>query len=122
MSFHAACEPSSTAVSPVDLFLYDVFLSFRGADTRHGFVSHLYNALRQRGISTFKDDQNLDRGKPITPEIPRKKRSPPAKLLLPAGGWRLREKGEAARSGGFRWGVGGCGEEDGGGNKNRQRV
>ncbi|CAL1412915.1 unnamed protein product [Linum trigynum] len=71
MSFPAACEPSSssTAASPADLFLYDVFLSFRGADTRHGFVSHLYNALRQRGISTFKDDQNLDRGKPITPEI-----------------------------------------------------
>ncbi|CAI0378021.1 unnamed protein product [Linum tenue] len=48
--------------------------------------------------------------------------------MLPAGGWRLREKGEAAGSGGFRWGVGGCGEEDGGvfggggGNKNPQQL
>ena len=44
---------------------FDVFLSFRGEDTRLGFISHLYNALRQRGISTFIDD-NLKKGEEIS--------------------------------------------------------
>ena len=43
---------------------FDVFLSFRGEDTRLGFTSHLYNSLRQRGINTFIDD-NLQRGEEI---------------------------------------------------------
>ncbi|XP_076881172.1 TMV resistance protein N-like [Bidens hawaiensis] len=48
---------------------YDVFLSFRGEDTRNNFVGHLYEALNQAGIYTFKDDENLQRGKPISPEL-----------------------------------------------------
>ena len=44
---------------------YDVFLSFRGADTRLGFVSHLFKALWEKKINTFIDD-NLDRGKEIS--------------------------------------------------------
>ena len=44
---------------------FDVFLSFRGEDTRLGFVSHLYNALCQRGIKTFIDN-NLQRGEEIS--------------------------------------------------------
>ena len=48
---------------------YDVFLSFRGEDTRYNFVGHLYGALSGEGICTFKDDKNLDRGKPISPEL-----------------------------------------------------
>ena len=39
------------------------------ADTRYNFVGHLYEALKQKGIHTFKDDKNLDRGKPISPEL-----------------------------------------------------
>ena len=38
---------------------YDVFLSFRGVDTRKSFTDHLYAALKQRGIITFRDDENL---------------------------------------------------------------
>ena len=45
---------------------YDVFLSFRGEDTRCGFVSHLYAALIQRGYKTFFDDEHLQRGKVIS--------------------------------------------------------
>ncbi|XP_065623124.1 disease resistance protein RUN1 isoform X1 [Quercus suber] len=45
---------------------YDVFLSFRGKDSRNSFVSHLYFALKQKGILTFKDDVRLERGKPIS--------------------------------------------------------
>ncbi|XP_050257401.1 disease resistance protein RPV1-like isoform X23 [Quercus robur] len=48
---------------------YDVFLSFRGKDTRYNFVGHLYEALIQKGIHIFKDDINLDRGRPILPEL-----------------------------------------------------
>ncbi|XP_060173802.1 TMV resistance protein N-like isoform X8 [Lycium barbarum] len=48
---------------------YDVFLSFRGKDTRRTFVSHLYNALKQRGIHTFKDDERLETGKIISDEL-----------------------------------------------------
>ncbi|KAF3944660.1 hypothetical protein CMV_028903 [Castanea mollissima] len=44
---------------------FDVFLSFRGEDTRLGFISHLYSVLCQRGINTFIDD-NLQRGEEIS--------------------------------------------------------
>ncbi|KAK7307089.1 hypothetical protein VNO77_39842 [Canavalia gladiata] len=48
---------------------YDVFLSFRGEDTRMGFTGHLYNALSERGINTFIDDQGLRKGEEITPAL-----------------------------------------------------
>ncbi|KAK9987256.1 hypothetical protein SO802_032207 [Lithocarpus litseifolius] len=48
---------------------YDVFLSFRGEDTRYKFMGHLYEALIQKGIVTFKDDEKLERGKSISPEL-----------------------------------------------------
>ena len=48
---------------------YDVFLSFRGEDTRKNFTDHLYTALKQKGISTFKDDEKLKQGTPIAPEL-----------------------------------------------------
>ncbi|XP_050366689.1 LOW QUALITY PROTEIN: disease resistance protein RUN1-like [Argentina anserina] len=46
-------------------YKYDVFLSFRGHDTRHGFTGHLYNTLVRRGVKTFKDDDELPRGEAI---------------------------------------------------------
>ncbi|KAH0774906.1 hypothetical protein KY290_012043 [Solanum tuberosum] len=48
---------------------YDVFLSFRGEDTRRNIVSHLYNALELKGIRTFKDDERLETGKSISDEL-----------------------------------------------------
>ncbi|KAL4637117.1 hypothetical protein ACB092_03G057500 [Castanea dentata] len=48
--------------------IFHVFLSFRGEDTRHGFVSHLYKALCQRGIYTFIDN-DLPRGEEISAEL-----------------------------------------------------
>ncbi|KAH0708288.1 hypothetical protein KY284_009715 [Solanum tuberosum] len=48
---------------------YDIFLSFRGEDTCGTFVSHLYKALEQRGIHTFKDDERLEAGKSISAEL-----------------------------------------------------
>ncbi|XVE80843.1 hypothetical protein DITRI_Ditri15bG0013200 [Diplodiscus trichospermus] len=48
---------------------YDVFLSFRGADTRKNFTDHLYTALVQAGVHTFRDDEKIERGKNIQDEI-----------------------------------------------------
>ncbi|KAH1151335.1 hypothetical protein GYH30_045032 [Glycine max] len=47
-------------------FSYDVFLSFRGEDTRYGFTGNLYNVLRERGIHTFIDDDEPQEGDEIT--------------------------------------------------------
>ncbi|KAK9058869.1 hypothetical protein SSX86_023713 [Deinandra increscens subsp. villosa] len=48
---------------------HDVFLSFRGEDTRKTFVDHLYKALKQQGIHTYKDDETLPRGESIGPSL-----------------------------------------------------
>ncbi|XP_071704613.1 disease resistance protein Roq1-like [Rutidosis leptorrhynchoides] len=48
---------------------HDVFLSFRGEDTRKTFVDHLYTALVQQGIRTYKDDETLPRGESIGPAL-----------------------------------------------------
>ncbi|XP_043691768.1 disease resistance protein L6-like [Telopea speciosissima] len=48
---------------------HDVFLSFRGEDTRNTFTGHLYNALDDAGIHTFKDDERLRTGEEIGPEL-----------------------------------------------------
>ncbi|CAN6446185.1 unnamed protein product [Victoria cruziana] len=44
---------------------FQVFLSFRGDDTRKGFTSHLYDDLVGRGISTFMDSEKLEKGERI---------------------------------------------------------
>lgn len=48
---------------------YDVFLSFRGEDTRYKFTGHLYSALVDAGINTFIDDNSLRRGEDISTEL-----------------------------------------------------
>ncbi|XP_061347960.1 disease resistance protein Roq1-like [Gastrolobium bilobum] len=50
-------------------FFYDVFLSFRGTDTRYGFTGNLYKALSDAGIRTFIDDEELQRGEEITSSL-----------------------------------------------------
>ncbi|KAI3776438.1 hypothetical protein L1987_46220 [Smallanthus sonchifolius] len=60
---------SSSSSIPTKSWRYDVFLSFRGEDTRNNFVDHLYNALVQKGIHVFKDDKMLPLGKQISPEL-----------------------------------------------------
>ncbi|KAF3950740.1 hypothetical protein CMV_023543 [Castanea mollissima] len=47
---------------------FDVFLSFRGEDTYHGFTGQLYDALCQWGIHTFIDN-NLPREEQIFAQI-----------------------------------------------------
>ncbi|KAK9077604.1 hypothetical protein SSX86_005941 [Deinandra increscens subsp. villosa] len=59
----------ASASSVQKSFKYDVFLSFSGEDTRKNFVDHLYHALKQRGINTYKDDEEIKRGKRISDEL-----------------------------------------------------
>ena len=58
-----------TSSSSTARLKYDVFLSFRGEDTRKTFTDLIYDALRQKGIITFKDDKDLERGKTIAIEL-----------------------------------------------------
>ncbi|KAM7478676.1 hypothetical protein LguiA_026889 [Lonicera macranthoides] len=48
---------------------YQVFLSFRGEDTRKTFTDHLYTALVQAGFRTFRDDDEIERGKRLEIEL-----------------------------------------------------
>ncbi|XP_028793832.1 TMV resistance protein N-like [Neltuma alba] len=48
---------------------YDVFLSFRGEDTWKNFTNHLYAALKNEGLRTFRDEEGLERGESINPSL-----------------------------------------------------
>ncbi|XP_059277143.1 disease resistance protein RUN1-like isoform X2 [Lycium ferocissimum] len=50
-------------------FSYDVFLSFRGEDTRKNFTGHLYSRLCQVGVNTFIDDEELKKGDVISTKL-----------------------------------------------------
>jgi len=50
-------------------FTYQVFISFKGTDTRHCFTGNLYKALHNKGIHTFIDKNNLQRGDEITTSL-----------------------------------------------------
>ena len=50
---------SSSSSSP---WKYDVFLRFRGKNTHKKFTDHLYFGLKQKGISTFRNDEKLKWG------------------------------------------------------------
>ncbi|KAL4585993.1 hypothetical protein LXL04_010622 [Taraxacum kok-saghyz] len=56
---------SSSTLSNQKSFKYEVFISFRGDDTRKTFVDHLYASLKQLGIHTFRDNEELEKGKQI---------------------------------------------------------
>ncbi|KAJ9542621.1 hypothetical protein OSB04_029127 [Centaurea solstitialis] len=66
-SFNSGAASSSQPITGP--WTYDVFLSFRGEDTRLNFVDHLYAALSRTGIVTYKDDENLGRGELISPTL-----------------------------------------------------
>ncbi|XP_019158109.1 PREDICTED: TMV resistance protein N-like [Ipomoea nil] len=55
--------------TPSYRYQWDVFLSFRGEDTRHGFTDRLYNDLVRNGVRTFRDDEELPRGEEIAPGL-----------------------------------------------------
>ncbi|KAM1647539.1 hypothetical protein PS2_008932 [Malus domestica] len=70
-------DPMATQTSsplphfPTPPLKYEVFVSFRGLDTRKTFTDHLYKALVRDGIHTFRDEEKLESGKPISKELAR---------------------------------------------------
>ncbi|PRQ44824.1 putative toll-like receptor, P-loop containing nucleoside triphosphate hydrolase [Rosa chinensis] len=69
MASSSQTSSSSLPSSSAPQWKHDVFLSFRGEDTRKGIVSSLYHELKTRGIQTFMDDQGLQQGMPISPSL-----------------------------------------------------
>ncbi|KAG6676419.1 hypothetical protein I3842_15G150500 [Carya illinoinensis] len=65
----SSSSSSSSLSSSTHLWNHDVFLSFRGEDVRYGFISHLHQGLNQRGIKTYIDSINLERGEEISPVL-----------------------------------------------------
>ncbi|KAL9432015.1 hypothetical protein AB3S75_027096 [Citrus x aurantiifolia] len=58
------------AASSSSSCIYEVFLNFRGEDTRKSFTCHLYDNLYERkNIKTFIDDEELRRGDEISPAL-----------------------------------------------------
>ncbi|KAB2633932.1 TMV resistance protein N-like [Pyrus ussuriensis x Pyrus communis] len=59
----------SSSFTTTPSWTYDVFLSFRGEDTRYNFTNHLYQALVRHGIHTFIDHRELPIGEEIAPTL-----------------------------------------------------
>ncbi|XP_057948493.1 disease resistance protein RPV1-like isoform X1 [Malania oleifera] len=59
----------TTSSIPAFRVRWDVFLSFRGEDTRDGFTDHLYSALERSGVRVFRDNDALNRGDEIAPGL-----------------------------------------------------
>ncbi|CAN6684964.1 unnamed protein product [Malus baccata var. baccata] len=62
---------SSHSTSSSSWCSYDVFLSFRGEDTRKTFTDHLYTAFVNANFRTFRDNDELERGEDIKPGFKR---------------------------------------------------
>lgn len=75
---------------------FEVFLSFRGPDTRLNFADCLYHSLNGAGIRVFRDDEEIRKGKTIGGELERVIKSSP--ICMPifsrnyaSSAWCLRE-------------------------------
>ncbi|CAK8566866.1 unnamed protein product [Lathyrus sativus] len=64
-NFAVSPSSSSTMLFPKK---HDVFLSFRGEDTRNNITSHLYEALNQKKVETY-IDYMLEKGEGIGPSL-----------------------------------------------------
>ncbi|RXI00511.1 hypothetical protein DVH24_000745 [Malus domestica] len=71
MAFVRTSQGTCSDSKKIGGYRYDVFLSFRGEDTRKTFTDHLYTALNNAGFLTFRDDDGLERGKDIKPGLQR---------------------------------------------------
>ncbi|CAL5396196.1 unnamed protein product [Camellia sinensis] len=58
-----------TSSTPAFRLRWDVFLSFRGDDTRDGFTDRLYNALEGQGVRVFRDKDGLTQGDELTQSL-----------------------------------------------------
>ncbi|KAK9058324.1 hypothetical protein SSX86_023165 [Deinandra increscens subsp. villosa] len=74
--------PGSLSSSSTHDRIYDVFLSFRGLDTRKSFTAHLDKALREADFNTFLDDEEIETGEPLKPELERAIKSSKAYIIV----------------------------------------
>ncbi|XP_039165744.1 disease resistance protein RPV1 [Eucalyptus grandis] len=56
-------------VAPASRGKYDVFLNFRGKDTRYGFTDFLYHHMKEVGVHVFRDEEELSMGEVIGEEL-----------------------------------------------------
>ena len=68
MEGFGAYSPHASSSYLSDLKRYDVFISFRGEDTRDNFTSHLHAALCRNQIETYIDNR-LERGDEVWPAL-----------------------------------------------------
>ncbi|KAF7850460.1 hypothetical protein BT93_L5472 [Corymbia citriodora subsp. variegata] len=66
-SNHTSTEGQGMAISSG--YDYEVFLSFRGPDTRVAFADFLYTSMKDAGIRVYKDDEDLRKGEEFGPEL-----------------------------------------------------
>ncbi|XP_010048442.2 disease resistance protein RUN1-like [Eucalyptus grandis] len=59
----------SASSAPVTGNNFDVFLSFRGSDTRKGITDVIYEGLVQAGVRTFRDEEEISDGESISKEL-----------------------------------------------------
>lgn len=64
----SSSSSSTYGTNTIPEIKYDVFLNFRGKDTRNNFISHLYAALCREHIHTFVDNQ-LIKGEEISQSL-----------------------------------------------------
>ncbi|XP_043699784.1 disease resistance protein RUN1-like [Telopea speciosissima] len=72
---------ASSSASSSGTSNFDVFLSFTGADTRKNFTGFLHKALKNNGINSFIDSENLWIGEAIGPTLLRAIEG--SKILIP---------------------------------------
>ncbi|XP_028786088.1 TMV resistance protein N-like [Neltuma alba] len=63
----SSSSPAPSSQSPKK-YSYDVFISFRGEDTRFNFTSHVHEALRRNQIDTY-IDYRLEKGDEVWPSL-----------------------------------------------------
>jgi len=65
----SSSNSSSALVTSSRNNYYDVFVTFRGEDTRNNFTDFLFYYLETKGILVFRDNTNLQKGESIGPEL-----------------------------------------------------
>ncbi|KAK8334443.1 hypothetical protein V6Z12_A10G271200 [Gossypium hirsutum] len=64
-------EPLSPASASSTRLKHQVFLSFKGEDTRLNFTAHLLKALKDTGMNVFFDEETLEKGEQLSQALSR---------------------------------------------------
>ncbi|TYJ16511.1 hypothetical protein E1A91_A10G258700v1, partial [Gossypium mustelinum] len=64
-------SPAIASSSSSTRLKHQVFLSFRGEDTRLNFTAHLLKALKDKGMNVFFDEETLEKGEQLSQALSR---------------------------------------------------